>query len=242
MPDSDDERPTLLGPGGEPLVLPGTAQPASEPDPGGAEASELVSVPEPTAGQGTVPQPEAASAEPERTGPAFRISVVLGVDPRLIPAMLITMLGHDPIDAYRQRVEQTRAKFDQTRDVMIGAMEAQFRTQGVPENEAQAVAIRIVEQQFMSSLWDIAYETVSGNQVAMVFSASLAGPDRVAGTILAANYDVPKVWVTTRALVAGNRFGAWAVPVERERQMPVSVMLTAENFHPLRLSVAKVKV
>ena len=239
MPDPDDERPTLLGPGGEPLVLPGT-QPASDVD--AEEAPEPESVPEPTVGQGAAPEPAATPTDPERTGPAFRISVVLGVDPRLMPAMLITMLGHDPVEAYRQRAEQMRASYEQTSDVLIGATEAQLRTQGAPENEAQAAASRIVEQQFMSSLWDIAYETVSGNQVAMVFAAAFAGPDRVAATMLSANYDVPKVWVTTRALVAGNRFGVWAVPVERGRQMPVSVMLTAENFHPLRLSVAKVKV
>ncbi len=241
MPDSDDERPTLLGPDGEPLVQAGT-QPTSVPDAEAVAAPQPESAPEPSRDQGAVPEPATESADLERTGPSFRISVMLGVDPRLIPAMLITMLGHDPVDAYRQRVEQTRATFDQTRDVLVGAMEAQLRTQGAPENEAQAVAIRVIEQQYMSSLWDIAYETVSGNQVAMVFSSALAGPDRVAGTVLVANYDVPKVWVTTRAVVAGNRFGVWAVPVERERQMPVSVMLAAENFHPLRLSVAKVKV
>jgi hypothetical protein len=164
------------------------------------------------------------------------------VDPRAIPAALITVLNHDPFEAYKRRLDAVRPQFEQSRDVMISATEAQLIQQGAPEGDHRAAATRMVEQNFMRTIWDVCFETVSGAHVSLIFSAGLAGPERLAGALLASNAQVPTVWVATRALTVGNRFGAWAVPVTQDTEMPATVALTAENFQQLRLSFAKVRV
>ncbi len=239
--DQQDEGiPQLLGPGGEPLgPMP---MPAAEPAPPPAAATpppapEAPPAPGPTPSSETDPGPE---ARPQ--GPTYQISTLLAIDPRAVPATLITILNHDPFEAYKRRLDAVRPQFDQTRDVMISAAEAQFLRQGAPEGDHRAAATRMVEQNFMRTLWDVCYETVSGAQVSLIFSAGMAGPERLAAAMLASNAAVPTVWVATRALTVGNRFGAWAVPVTQDQQMPATVALSAENFQQLRLSFAKVRV
>lgn len=225
--DPGEGIPQLLGPGGEPL---GPApMPAAEPAPAPAPAE-------------APPTPDAPPAPDATQGPAFRISTLLAVDPRAIPAALITVLNHDPFEAYKRRLDAVRPQFDQSRDVMISATEAQLIQQGAPDGDHRGAATRMVEQNFMRTLWDVCFETVSGAHVSLIFSAGLAGPERLAGALLASNAPVPTVWVTTRALSVGARFGAWAVPVTKDTEMPATVALTAENFQQLRLSFAKVRV
>ncbi len=231
--DPDDGIPQLLGPGGEPL---GPApMPAAEPTAPPAEAE----APAPPLGQ---PAPDSQPAHDPAQGPPYRISALFAVDPRVIPAALITVLNHDPFDAYKRRLDAVRPHFDQSRDVMISAAEAQFIRQGAPDGDHRGAATRMVEQNFMRTLWDVCFETVSGAHVSLIFSAALAGPERMAGALLASNQPVPTVWVATRALSVGQRFGAWAVPVTRDQEMPASVALTSDNFQQLRLSFAKVRV
>lgn len=225
--DPGEGIPQLLGPGGEPL---GPApMPAAEPAPAPAPAE-------------APPTPDAPPAPDATQGPAFRISTLLAVDPRAIPAALITVLNHDPFEAYKRRLDAVRPQFDQSRDVMISATEAQLIQQGAPDGDHRGAATRMVEQNFMRTLWDVCFETVSGAHVSLIFSAGLAGPERLAGALLASNAPVPTVWVTTRALSIGARFGAWAVPVTKDTEMPATVALTADNFQQLRLSFAKVRV
>lgn len=231
--DQDEGIPQLLGPGGEPLgPMP---MPAAEPAPQPA-APQPPSAPEAPAA------PDAAPAPDPTQGPIYRISTLLAVDPRAIPAALITVLNHDPFEAYKRRLDAVRPQFEQTRDVMISATEAQLLQQGAAEGDHRTVAARMVEQNFMRTLWDVCFETVSGAHVSLIFSAGLGGPERLAGALLASNAPVPTVWVTTRALSIGARFGAWAVPVTKDTEMPATVALTAENFQQLRLSFAKVRV
>ena len=237
--EQDEGIPQLLGPGGEPLgPMP---MPAPEPAPQSA-APQPPAAPGAPAAPDTAPAADAAPAPDPSQGPVYRISTLLAVDPRAIPAALITVLNHDPFEAYKRRLDAVRPQFDQSRDVMISATEAQFIQQGAPEGDHRAAATRMVEQNFMRTLWDVCYETVSGAHVSLIFSAGLAGPERLAGALLASNAPVPTVWVTTRALTIGDRFGAWAVPVTKDTEMPATVALTAENFQQLRLSFAKVRV
>ena len=237
--EQDQGIPQLLGPGGEPLgPMP---MPAAEPAPQPA-APEAPSAPEAPAAPDTAPSSDAAPAPGPSQGPTYRISTLLAVDPRAIPAALITVLNHDPFEAYKRRLDAVRPQFDQSRDVMISATEAQLLQQGAPQGNHREAATRMVEQNFMRTLWDVCYETVSGAHVSLIFSAGLAGPERLAGALLASNAPVPTVWVTTRALTIGDRFGAWAVPVTKDTEMPATVALTAENFQQLRLSFAKVRV
>ncbi len=237
--EQDEGIPQLLGPGGEPLGP--TPMPAAEPAPQPA-APEKPSAPGAPSAPDTAPAADAAPAPDPSQGPIYRISTLLAVDPRAIPAALITVLNHDPFEAYKRRLDAVRPQFDQSRDVMISATEAQLIQQGAFEGDHRAAATRMVEQNFMRTLWDVCYETVSGAHVSLIFSAGLAGPERLAGALLASNAPVPTVWVTTRALTAGDRFGAWAVPVTRDTEMPATVALSAENFQQLRLSFAKVRV
>lgn len=234
--DPDEGIPQLLGPGGEPLgPMP---MPAAEPTPPPAEA-EAPQAPEAPQSQ---PAPESQPAPDPQQGPTFRMSALLAVDPRAMPATLITVLNHDPFEAYKRRLDAVRPHFDQSRDVMISATEAQLIQQGAPDGDHRTAATRMVEQNFMRSLWDVCFETVSGAHVSLIFSAGLAGPERLAGVMLASNLPVPTVWVTTRAVNVGPRFGAWAVPVTSDQEMPATVALTADNFQQLRLSFAKVRV
>ena len=237
--DQGEGIPQLLGPGGEPLgPMP---MPAAEPTPQPA-APEPPPTPEAPTAPDSAPAADAAPAPDPSQGPIYRISTLLAVDPRAIPAALITVLNHDPFEAYKRRLDAVRPQFDQSRDVMISATEAQFIQQGAPQGDHRAAATRMVEQNFMRTLWDVCFETVSGAHVSLIFSAGLAGPERLAGALLASNAPVPTVWVTTRALTIGDRFGAWAVPVTKDTEMPATVALTAENFQQLRLSFAKVRV
>ncbi len=241
MTESDGGIPQLLGPGGEPLG-PAPAPVDAPAAPAGASQTP------PAGSSGESPASAPATSEPgqaaEPQGPAFGMSTILAVDPRVIPATLVAVMNHDPIEAYRRRVEAARPQFDQTRDVMISAAEAQLmrHSQKPPEGGHRAIAARIVEQGFMRTMWDMCFETVSGAQVSLIFAAGMAGPERVASTLLSSNQDVPTVWVTTRALTIGGRFGAWAAPVTRDQQMPATVALTGDNFQQLRLSFAKVRV
>ena len=230
--DPTEEIPQLLGPGGEPLGP--SPMPAADPAPPPAQ-SEAPPAPD------AQPRPDAPPPGAAQ-GPAFRMSTLLAVDPRVIPAALLTVLNHDPFEAYKRRLDAVRPHFDQSRDVMISAAEAQLLQQGAADGNHLAMATRMVEQNFMRTLWDACFETVSGAHVALIFSAGLGGPERMAGAMLASNQAVPTVWVTSRALVVGARFGAWAVPVTNDQEMPATVALTADNFQQLRLSFAKVRV
>ncbi len=209
----------LLGPGGEPLSSP-AKQAGTGPD----------------AGSGSEPPPGGAG------GPAFRISVVLAVDPRLLPGTLVTLLPADPMQGYRERIETARPDFEKTGELAISALVPQMHAKGAGVKDLEAAATAVVEQQFMGSLWDMAYHQVSGGNVVLVFSAGLSPPDGFAGARIAADYDVPRLWVTSRAVTVADRFGVWAVPVDRDGPMPATVGLTAENFQPLRMRFAKVKV
>ncbi len=209
----------LLGPSGEPISDP-AKQAGTGPD---AESS-------------SEPLPDSPD------GPAFRISIVLAVDPRLIPAMVVTLLPTDPMQGYRERIEAARPEFENSSEVTISAIEAQMRAKGASGKELGAAATAIVEHQFMSSLWDLAYHQVSGGNVALIFSAGLAPPEGFTGARIAADYNVPRLWVTSRAVTVAERLGVWAVPVDRDAPMPATVVLTSESFQPLRMRFAKVKV
>ena len=177
-------------------------------------------------------------------GPAFHVSAVLAVPPQVTMATLIAMMNHDPMEAYKRRLEAARPDFEQSRDVLIAAAEARFMSQA-PEGDPDvygAAAMRYVEQAFMAELWDMCFETISGSQVSIIFASAVGGPDHVASTIMSSNAEVPAVWVTTRAIQVGDRFGVWAVPVMRQQEMPVTVPLTSDNFHQLRVTYAKVQV
>ena len=229
--DPGEGIPQLLGPGGEPLGP--VPIPAAETPPAEAETPPA---------SDDHPSPQTEAAPDAAQGPTYRISTLLAIDPRAVPAALITVLNHDPFEAYKRRLDAVRPQFDQTRDVMISAAEAQFLRQGAPEGDHRAAATRMVEQNFMRTLWDVCFETVSGAHVSLIFSAGMAGPERLAAALLASNAPVPTVWVTTRAMTIGARFGAWAVPVTRDQEMPATVALSADNFQQLRLSFAKVRV
>ena len=221
MTQIEDEAPQLLGPGGEPLGPSGVGY----------------GVPDDVSATPTDVDPDAIVPE----GPAFHVSVVLAVPPQVTMATLIAMMNHDPIQAYKRRLDAARPQFEQSRDVMVSAAEARLMSQS-PEGDHRANAVRFVEQGFMAELWDLCFETVSGAQVSIIFSAGVAGPEHVASTILSSNAEVPSMWITTRALRVGDRFGVWAAPVMREQQMPVAVPLTSDNFHQLRITYAKVQV
>jgi len=183
-----------------------------------------------------------AAAASAAAGPSFQISVVLAVDPRLLPATLITVLPQDPMVLFQRRVEAARPSYDRSKDVLIGAAEAQFIQQGASPGEAHATAARMIEQQFMTAMWDAIFQLVRGDQIAIVYSIGLGSSGTIPGTLVSADFDTPAVWITTRAISLGERFGAWAVPVPRDRQMPVGVPLDVEHFSPLRISFARVKV
>ena len=225
MTQTNDDAPQLLGPGGEPMGPSGTS----------AGVSNEASATQEDTGA-------AAAAMPE--GPAFHVSAVLAVPPQVTMATLVAMMNHDPMEAYKRRLEAARPDFEQSRDVLIAAAEARFMSQapeGDPDTYA-AAAMRYVEQAFMAELWDMCFETVSGSQVSIIFSSAVGGPEHIASTIMSSDAEVPAVWVTTRAIQVGDRFGVWAVPVMRQQEMPVTVPLTSDNFHHLRVTYAKVQV
>ena len=197
MTDEQNDVTQLLGPGGEPL-----GKESADVSDGDPEASK------PKAAESTVEQ------SPAPQGPTFQVSAVLAVDPRVMPATLIAVLNHDPMEAYKRRLEAARPQFEQTKDVMIASAEAQLMSQA-PEG---------------------------ADNVSIIYSAAMGGPDQVSATQLLTNQDVPTVWVATRALSIGDQHGVWAVPVSREQEMPVTVGLTAENFEQLRVNFAKVRV
>ena len=224
MTQMNDDAPQLLGPGGEPMGPSGT---------GDGAPTEASATQEDTGADAVVPE-----------GPAFHVSAVLAVPPQVTMATLIAMMNHDPMEAYKRRLEAARPDFEQSRDVLIAAAEARFMSQA-PEGDPDmygAAAMRYVEQAFMAELWDMCFETVSGSQVSIIFASAVGGPDHVASTIMSSNAEVPAVWITTRAIQVGDRFGVWAVPVMRQQEMPVTVPLTSDNFHQLRVTYAKVQV
>ncbi len=224
MTQTNDDAPQLLGPGGEPMGPSGTGDGAS------TEASAT--------------QEEAGADAVVPEGPAFHVSAVLAVPPQVTMATLIAMMNHDPMEAYKRRLEAARPDFEQSRDVLIAAAEARFMSRA-PEGDPDmygAAAMRYVEQAFMAELWDMCFETISGSQVSIIFASAVGGPDHVASTNMSSNAEVPAVWVTTRAIQVGDRFGVWAVPVMRQQEMPVTVPLTSDNFHQLRVTYAKVQV
>lgn len=225
MTDEQNDVTQLLGPGGEPL-----GKESSDVSDGDLEASE------PKASESTDEQ------SPVPQGPTFQVSAVLAVDPRVMPATLIAVLNHDPMEAYKRRLEAARPQFEQTKDVMIASAEAQLMSQAPEGADIHGTATRVIEQGFMSTLWDVCFETISGANVSIIYSAAMGGPDQVSATQLLSNQDVPTVWVATRALSIGDQHGVWAVPVSREQEMPVTVGLTAENFEQLRVNFAKVRV
>jgi hypothetical protein len=221
MTQMDDDAPQLLGPGGELLGSSGGAQ----------------EVPSDESATPTDAASDAVVAE----GPAFHVSAVLAVPPQVTMATLIAMMNHDPMKAYKRRLEAARPQFEQSREVLIAAAEARLMSQS-PEGDHRPSAIRYVDQGFMAELWDMCFETVSGAQVSIIFSARVAGPEHVASTILSSNAEVPGMWVTTRALQVGDRFGVWAAPVMRDQPMPATVPLSADNFQQLRINYARVQV
>ena len=224
MTQTNDDAPQLLGPGGEPMGPSGT---------GDGALTEVSATQEDTGADAVVPE-----------GPAFHVSAVLAVPPQVTMATLIAMMNHDPMAAYKRRLEAARPDFEQSRDLLIAAAEARFMSQA-PEGDPDVygvAAMRYVEQAFMAELWDMCFETVSGSQVSIIFASAVGGPEHVATTIMSSNAEVPAVWVTTRAIQLGDRFGVWAVPVMRQQEMPVTVPLTSDNFHQLRVTYAKVQV
>ena len=155
MTQINDDAPQLLGPGGEPMGPSGT---------GDGAPTEASATQEDTGADAVVPE-----------GPAFHVSAVLAVPPQVTMATLIAMMNHDPMEAYKRRLEAARPDFEQSRDVLIAAAEARFMSQA-PEGDPDmygAAAMRYVEQAFMAELWDMCFETVSGSQVSIIFASAV---------------------------------------------------------------------
>ena len=132
MTQTNDDAPQLLGPGGEPMGPSGAAAAAPKEAPATQEDTG----------------PDAATPE----GPAFHVSAVLAVPPQVTMATLVAMMNHDPMEAYKRRLEAARPDFEQSRDVLIAAAEARLMSQA-PEGDPDkygAAAMRYVEQAFMA--------------------------------------------------------------------------------------------
>ena len=235
MAEKPRPAPRILGPSGQPIRAPQSRAAGPEP-PRQADAEAPPSAESPPA-----EEPSGGEAAP---GPsqAFQVIAALTTDPRQLPAALVVLLDHDPMSAYRRRLESAQESFETSRGAVISAIGSRMTADGMPEDEAQATAARYVDQQFMSSAWDVAYQTVPALRVALVMSAGLFGGQNTPAAVLMADEDVPTMWLTTRSVALGDRFGAWAIPIERSSTMPVSVALTAENYQPLRVRYARVKV
>ena len=247
--------PVLLGPEGRPLPASSPKPPVSEP----AESTDFL--PEGSSPAEGTPAGEArASAESgELTGDAtvtdqstpeasaqprvnYQVKVALDVDPRQVPAALVVLLPFDPTEAYRSRVETARDQFFKTRDTMVAAAEASLRASNVNVNDPRRAAAGMIERQFMGQIWDAVFGAVSGAQVGLVYAAALSGGERAIGTMLVSPFDGDRMWVTSRSNMIGDRFGAWAIPVNRGDQMPATVILNLEELEALRMNFARVRV
>lgn len=241
MAQSRNRRPVLLGPSGQPLPAapspPPTPPPAAEP-PAPAEPES------PTAAEAE-PAPAGAAKDaeaPKGASPPYQVRVALDVDPRHIPATLVVMLPFDPTEAYRTRIEAARDQFFKSRDTLIASAEASIRAQGVKVNDPRRAAAGMIERQFMAQVWDSAFGAVSAAQVGLVFAAALSGGEQAVGTMLLSPFDGGRMWVTSRATVLGDRFGAWAMPVQKRDPMPATVILNRDALEPLRMNFARIRV
>ncbi len=241
-----NNRPVLLGPSGQPLPAspppPPAAPPAAEPSPPVDEPA-----PEPP-GEAQAAESAPAPGEPgkedapPRPSPAYQVRVALDVDPRQVPAALVVLLPFDPMEAYRTRVEAARDQFFKSRDTLIASAEASLRARGVNVKDPRRAAASMMERQFMAQVWDSAFGAVSGAQVGLVFAAALSGGEQAIGTMLVSPFDGGRMWVTSRATVLGDRFGGWAVPVQRGDAMPATVILNRDALAPLRMNFARIRV
>ena len=246
MAQSRNKRPVLLGPSGQPLP----ATPTPPPEPAPAAQPPAPAQPEaPPAAKG-----QAADAAPQTTesqkdaeartqpSPPYQVRVALDVDPRHVPAILVVMLPFDPTEAYRTRVEAARDQFFKSRDTLIASAEASIRAQGVNVSDPRRAAASMIERQFMGQVWDSAFGAVSGAQVGLVFAAALSGGEQAIGTMLMSPFDGGRMWVTSRATLLGDRFGAWAMPVQKRDPMPATVILNRDALAPLRMNFARIRV
>ena len=244
MAQRKNNRPVLFGPSGQPLPAsppaPPAAPPAAEPPPPTAEpAPSGVAPPAESAPASAEPREEAA---PGRASPSYQVRVALDVDPRQVPAALVVLLPFDPMEAYRTRVEAARDQFFKSRDTLIASAEASLRGRGVNVKDPRRAAASMIERQFMAQVWDSAFGAVSGAQVGLVFAAALSGGEQAIGTMLVSPFDGGRMWVTTRAAILGDRFGAWAAPVQRGDAMPATVILNQDALAPLRMNFARIRV
>ncbi len=247
MAQRKNNPPVILGPGGQPL--PASAPPQAPEEPPQAPGEQ----PEPPADEQPTPEApqadEATSATEEaRTEAAaplqvtYQVKVALDVDPRQIPAALVVLLPFDPNEAYRTRVEASRDQFFKTRDTLVAAAEASLRSRGVNVKDPRRAAAGMIERQFMAQIWDAAFSAVSGAQVGLVYAAALSGGEQAIGTMLVSPFDGARMWVTSRANMLGDRFGAWAMPVRRGDEMPATTVLNRAALEPLRMNFARVRV
>ena len=238
MAQSRNKRPVLLGPSGQPLPATPSPPPAAEPP-----APEEPESPPPAEGEAAAPAEAAKESEaPKAPSPPYQVQVALDVDPRHIPATLVVLLPFDPTEAYRTRVEAARDQFYKSRDTLIASAEASIRAQGVKVNDPRRAAAGMIERQFMAQVWDSAFGAVTGAQVGLVFAAALSGSEQAVGTMLLSPFDGGRMWVTSRATVLGDRFGAWAMPVQKRDPMPATVILNRDALAPLRMNFARIRV
>ena len=240
MAQSRNKRPVLLGPSGQPLPSAPSSPPAAErPAPAEPESPPAADAPAAESEPASADAPKDAEAP---TGPPYQVQVALDVDPRNIPATLVVLLPFDPTEAYRTRIEAARDQFFKSRDTLIASAEASIRAQGVKVNDPRRAAAGMIERQFMAQVWDSAFGAVSAAQVGLVFAAALSGGEQAVGTMLLSPFDGGRMWVTTRATVLGDRFGAWAMPVQKRDPMPATVILNRDALAPLRMNFARIRV
>jgi len=237
---SRNKRPVLLGPSGQPLPA------APSPPPAPPPAAEPES---PPAAEAQAAEAQAATTESQKDAeartqpsPPYQVRVALDVDPRHIPATLVVLLPFDPTEAYRTRVEAARDQFFKSRDTLIASAEASIRAQGVNVSDPRRAAAGMIERQFMAQVWDSVFAAVTGAQVGLVFAAALSGGEQAIGTMLVSPFDGGRMWVTTRATVLGDRFGAWAMPIQKRDPMPATAILNRDALAPLRMNFARIRV
>lgn len=231
MVESSDPTPEILGPSGEPLR---DSKDRAARKNRAAQPTENVSVSD-SSSKAESPSGETESPQSQ----AFQVIVGLATDPRHLPAGLVALLDHDPMDAYRRRLDSARESLESSRGGIVATVQARLVAEGMSADEAQGAAARYVDQQFISSIWDIAYQTIPAVRVALVMNAALFSEQNSGAAFLASNDDVPTMWLTTRSMDLADRFGAWSIPVERSSSMPVSIALTNDNFQPLRVRYAR---
>ena len=185
------------------------------------------------------PREEAA---PGRASPSYQVRVALDVDPRQVPAALVVLLPFDPMEAYRTRVEAARDQFFKSRDTLIASAEASLRARGVNVKDPRRAAASMIERQFMAQVWDSAFGAVSGAQVAWSSPPRYPAGNRPSAPCWCRRFDGGRMWVTTRAAILGDRFGAWAAPIQRGDAMPATVILNQDALAPLRMNFARIRV